>query len=425
MSVSEDEIKEKLATFLEKNSYSEILTGEDGTIFIASPWGDKTIGLVVPKETEKQDSLFDSLNVCTLPEKYSAIYHRDTKQLEVIWTAYRLNSASAETAEREFEFLFDGNTHKCWFGGASQRLMNIASCAEPVSNSTATNYRNLMSFIILQRLGDDEDNHHGGRALSTPRSFYIELGELDWEEIDSLVSHLNAYMSYYDTKTPQVLIHEPIIKDFAARDRYLHGDFPSKISGREIDINALTYWREATLSSNEIVTFLTCYRIIEYLAFHFIEAQTRSRIKKVLSSPHALSKIDTTMRSVVEALSAKNATEDIPKAQNLVSETIDMELLWAEIQRHKDYFCKPTNFDGGYAVKNLITDKDTCDTFSNNGVRNTLDRLRGIRNALSHGQDQQTRSVIRPTAHNRRLIRPWLNLIEIIAGEAMLNSEVV
>ncbi|ANT61906.1 hypothetical protein AYJ57_15730 [Salipiger sp. CCB-MM3] len=425
MSVSEEEVRGKLAAYLENNSYSEVSKGNDGIIFIATPWGDKTIGLVIPDDSDKQYSLFESLNGSTLPEKYSAIYHRDTKKLEVIWTAYHLNSASAETAEREFEFLFGGNTHKCWFGEASQRLMSIAACAEPVSNSNATNYRNLTSFMLLQRTEDGEDGHHGGRALSTPRSFYIDLGELDWEEIDNLVIHLNAFMSYYDTKTPQVLIHEPIAKDFSARDRYLHGEFPKKISGREIDINALNYWREATLSGNEIVTFLTCYRIIEYLAFHFIESQTRSRIKKILSSPHAHSKIDATMRSVVEALSAKSATDDIPKAQNLITETINMELLWTEITRHKKYFCTPTNFDGGYAVKSLITEKDSLETFSNNGVRNTFDRLRGIRNALSHGQDQQTRSVIRPTAHNRRLIRPWLNLIEIIAGEAMLNSEVV
>lgn len=425
MNVNKEEAKVELAAYFENNNYSDIDQGENGDLLITTPWGDKTIALLIPDEVEKRKILVESLNCCTLPEKYSAIYHNDTKQLEVIWTAYRLNSASIETAERNFEFTFNGNTHKCWFGEASQRLMSIAGCAEPVSNSNATNYRNLMSFIILQHLEDEDGDQPGTRTVSTPRSFYIQVGELNWAEIDNLIIHLNAFMSYYDTKTPQVLIHEPIAQNFDARDRYLHGEFPKKISGRDIDINALTYWREATLSSNEIDTFLTCYRIIEYLAFHFMESQTRSRVKKVLSSPHALSNIDATMRSVVEALSAKNAIEEIPKTQNLISETIDMELLWREIERHKDYFCKPTSFDGGYTVKNLITNKDSLETFSNNGVRSTLDRLRGIRNALSHGQDQQTRSVIRPTAHNRHLIRPWLNIIEIIAGEAMLNSNVV
>ena len=424
MAISKEEAETAVSKYLQKNKYSEVTTDERGRVLVSLPWGDKTLALVVPDDDKKRNSLLNSLNSCTLPERYSAILHEDSGYLEVIWTAYRLNPASAETAEREFEFSFRGNLHKCWFGSASSRLMSIASCAQPVSNSNATNYRNLMSFIILQNTESGED-HPGARSLSKPRSFFVNVGDLEWEDIDQLVVHLNAFMSYYDTKTPQVLIHEPISESFDKRDRYLHGKFPEKILGREIDINALTYWREATLSSNEIMAFLTCYRIIEYLAFHFTELQTRSRIKKVLSSPHALSDIDGTMRSVVEALSAKNATEEIPRTQNLISETIDMELLWREIDRHKSYFCKSTEFEGGYSVKSLITDKDTFGTFSNNGVRNTLDRLRGIRNALSHGQDHQTRSVIRPTAHNRRLMRPWVNIIEIVAGEAMLNSNVV
>lgn len=414
-----------LEPFLQRNQSSELAEDGDGGIFVQKPWGDRTLALLVPDEEQERNTLFETLNSCFLPEKYSAIHHVEENLLEVTWTAYKLNSASADTADRAFDFVYKGKTHACRFGAATEKLLAISSCAAPVSNSTATNYRNLMSFILYDRKESGDHDNPAIRSLSEPRSFFIELQDLEWENVDDLVVHLNAYMSYYDTKSPQILIHEQISTELPTRDRYLHGSFPGHILAREIDKNALTYWREATLSSNEIMSFLTCYRIVEYLAFHFIEVQTKSKIRRVLSSPHALTDLDRTMRSVVESLSTKNATEDIPKAQNLVCETLDLQLVWKEIEKHKEFFCQSTDFDGGYTVKSLIKDKDSFETFSNNGVRSMLDRLRGIRNALSHGQDQQTRSVIRPTAHNNQIIRPWLNLIEIIAGEAMLNSEVV
>ncbi|UWQ34604.1 hypothetical protein K3555_09010 [Leisingera sp. M527] len=425
MSIDIEEATESLEIFIKENPYSQLVAEEDQSVTIAKPWGDKTVALHVPSDMEAQAQLFQALNACTLPEKYSAIYHRDKQLLEVIWTAYRLTESSQVIVKRNFEFHFLGRVHQCWFAMSTEELMSIASSASPVTNSTSTNYRNMMSFMMLARDKERGGNTPSGRALSEPISFFIQLGDMPWEHLDRLIDNLNAYMSYYDTKAPQVLIHDPALSGYEARDRYLHGQFPEQIRGREIDVNALAYWREATLSSNEIVTFLTCYRIVEYLAFHFIEVQTKSKIRQLLSAPHALADLDETMKSVVEALSTKHATEDIPKAQHLVMATLDMKHLWCEVERHKDFFCTPTQFDGGYSVKPLITKKDELETFSNNGVRNTLDRLRGIRNALSHGQDQQTRSVIRPTVKNSHLIRPWLNLIEIIAGQAMLNNDVV
>lgn len=425
MNSSVDEIKNHLESFLKDNPYSDVVEDSEGALSVLKPWGDPAVSIEIPSSPDKKASLFTILNNCILPEKYSAIFHKDTACLEVIWTSYRLNAASAETADRSFVFNFNGHAHNCRFGASTESLLGIAACSSPTSNSTATNYRNLLSFIMREQSSDVDKTSATARTLDVARSFFVQTNGISWPEIDKLIVHLNAFMSYYDSKTPQILIHEPVEKPYDPRDRYLHGRFPEEINGREIDENALAFWREATLSNNEIMRFLTCYRIIEYLAFNFIEVQTRSKIRRILSMPHASSELDRVMSSVVEALSIKNATEDIPKALQLVSSTINMEFVWSEIDRHRDFFCKDTEFDGGYCVKKLIANGDNFETFSNNGVRSILDRLRGIRNALSHGQDQQTRSVIRPTARNNLIIRPWLNLIEIIAAEAMLCRDVV
>lgn len=52
------------------------------------------------------------------------------------------------------------------------------------------------------------------------------------------------------------------------------------------------------------------------------------------------------------------------------------------------------------------------------------DAFRKIRNALSHGKDQETTGVIRPTPKNVNLFQPWVHLISAAAGEVVLYKDV-
>jgi len=44
-----------------------------------------------------------------------------------------------------------------------------------------------------------------------------------------------------------------------------------------------------------------------------------------------------------------------------------------------------------------------------------------IRNSLSHGNDIETLGSILPTKTNEQLLKPWVNLLKIVAGEVILN----
>lgn len=414
----------QLKNFFDLNPHSEFKVKKSGAddeeFWIERPWDDKTLSIKIPTDDPRSiEGLFSALNGVILPARYSAIKHVSTGLLEVIWTAYKLQETSKEVVGRAFDFTYMGAKRRCTFGDATPELLTIAKHCFPVSIPNSTEHRNIVSLHFFAK-GIERPN------LDKPISFFVDINGMSEDQTLDFIKHLNAYMSFFDHKSPRVLVHEVSSPDeFPSRNRYRNGTFPKEIVGRNLDPNLLAYWNEMCATRNEIMRFLLCYRIIEYAAFNFIEAGTKSSIKRILSSPDIYDKLDSIIASVAEHVSMSKEVTEIPRAQNLVSATADLRCVWQEIVQNQSFFSCDTQFEGGFKVKALITGKDTYETWATNGVRNTLDRLRNIRNALSHGQDGQTRGTILPSADSARRIKPWLNLIEIIAGDAILHRDAV
>jgi hypothetical protein len=419
------EVKDRLTEFFAKNSKSvlverEVSDGTDKEFLIENPWDDRTVAIFLPiaASLDEFENLVAALNKVVLPSRFSAVLHTENKELEVIWTAYKLKAPSSEVVNRTFDFQFEGRSHKCRFGEATPQLRLIAKHCAPVSVPTSTEHRNILSLHLLEN-GFDRPN------LDKAISFFISLNDLEESNLVDFVHHLNAYMVYFDHRTPKVLIHDNlVIGEMPIRDRYISGEFPRNISASRIEPILLAYWNEMGMTRNEIMRFLLCYRIIEYAAFNFVEGATKIKIKRLLMSPDLLDNLDLVVSRVAEITNMSKEASEIPRAQSLVSATVNLDCVWKEIERDKDFFSQQTCFDGGFSVTALISNKEVFENWEKNGVRNTLDRLRQIRNALSHGQDGQTRGTILPNRANAILLRPWLNLIEIIAGDAILYREV-
>lgn len=389
------------------------LRDELGSFQIANPWGDKTLSIFLPDDDTERLALAKHLNGVVLPPRYSAVLHRSTQHLEVLWTAYRLRAASTEIKDREFTLNWEGVDRVLRFGDSSDAVLSLAKRCFATSNESLTNHRNILSFNLFAENPDHP-------ALDRPLSFFVDCSGIDVEDLNEFVLHVNAYMTYFDRKSPRILIHSDAENDLTPRDRYVEGEFPKKISARRIDANLLSFWNEVFMSNDQIMRFLLCYRIVEYAAFNYLGAKTKQEIRRLLSKPSLPQSVDEAIDKLVEALVQSKEIEAIPRTQNLVAETVDLEKLWENIELNLDYFRGEHVFDGGFRVAPLLSGKCDFQTWKTNGVRNTMDRLRGIRNALSHGQDGSTRGTIRPTKVNEHSLLPWVNLIEIIAGDAML-----
>ncbi|MEP2919128.1 MAG: hypothetical protein ABJP06_00225 [Sulfitobacter sp.] len=412
-----DAISVEFESFINLNPTVELATieGDDARYEFRfdMPWGDKTLAVFLPRSSEERIELATALSELILPTQFSAVYHIKTNKLEVLWTAYKLRAASEEVKDRVFDFNWMGTIRSSRFARSSDVVLCLAKHCLPISNESLTGHRNILPFHFYAT----EIEHP---SLNEPMSFWIDCDGLEMDDLKTYVRHLNAHMTYFDRSSPRVLIHEEIGSGFQRRSRYVEGEFPAVINAREVDANLLAFWNEIFESNNEIMRFLLCYRIVEYAAFNYLDAKTKKEVMRLLSQPSLPQNVASVSGTLLEIFMQSKETEQIPRLQNLVSETVDLKRVWEVISINSDYFRKPHVFEGGYTISPLLSGKCDFETWKPNGVRTTMDRLRQIRNALSHGQDGATRGTIQPTIGNSQSLVPWVNLIEILAGDVML-----
>lgn len=414
-----DAIKAKLAQFIENNPSSEIISDLDNgeaAFSIKKPWDDESLGFYFSSEAE---DLFDALNNLLLPERFSAIYHLDTKKFEILWTAYKLPETQKEIVSRAFKFTFDGNVHKCHFTTSSDRLLTLAKYAKPLKLSY-TAFRNMQSFDNHVRLTEQGKT---SPAYGEPISFWIENIEWDNDAVTELITNLNFYLTYYDNDSPSVLIHSlDEDKTPHPRCRYVADTFPKNISAQKLDTNLISFWLAAE-TGDPARRFQYYYRIIEYASFFYLEGSAKQAVKKILSSPNAIDDIASVTEKLMAAFQMSKLDEYARFAQ-IIQDTVDPKLLWKEIKGNQDAFSKEFKFDGGFVLKPLVANTTKESTFLPKGLETFTKTIRDIRNALSHGRDQKTGTVITPTSRNLKALQPWVHLIASAAGEVVLYKDV-
>ena len=414
-------VRVALTPFLESNQQSKLVeiappTGASWCA-ILRPWNDTSLALRVP---DNDDAFIESMNAVILPQRFTALYHQDTKRLEVIWTAYELDEASAETSKRSFKYSYQGKVYKCGFGRSSDRLLKIAKTFVPLKISN-TQFRNLQSFKFYDDLGQGGDADEDG--ISEPISFWVD--GLTWTDdfVVEFFNNLNFYMSYYDFEGPVVVIH-PVDdgEDLQPRRRYISGKFPSTIKGAKLDNNLLSFW-QASAEGDSARRFQYYYRIIEYASFYYLESSARLAVKRVLMSPDAADDIAGTTEKLMAAFQLSKLDE-YARFSQLLNDTLDPKLLWAEIKQNLPAYCKDIKFEGGFVLKALVSNTTKESNFCTKGVEIFTKSVRDIRNALSHGRDFKTASVIVPTQRNLKALQPWVHLIAIAAGQVVLFKDI-
>ncbi|HEX3944607.1 MAG TPA: hypothetical protein VHW69_11010, partial [Rhizomicrobium sp.] len=263
------QVRQVFSAFLEANTGSSIETvtrGANERIAIKKPWGEDGLVIYVPDDPA---DLASALNNLLLPPALTAVYHRDMRSLEVIWTAYTPKDSSRNVFGRKFVFAMEGRQYECEFGRASERLLLMAETAIPVGVSE-TQHRNLQSFYMYAHWQLDIKKAAAKQAappdppqgIGQPTCFWIK--ELDWNDdaITKLVRHLNFYMTYFDSASPYILMWPPKADAWNSKVRFLHGEFPTHIDSQPIDDILLQFWI-ACKSGDSGKAFVYYYRIIE------------------------------------------------------------------------------------------------------------------------------------------------------------------
>lgn len=414
-----EEAKRRLRDFLKHNPHSSIdlLSPEDdNSLHVKNPWGDSSLIIYLG---DLPDAIIETLNQLLLPERYSAIWHRDYKSLEVIWTALPLSADLEELKGRKFEFRFKGKKHVCHFTKSSDRLMELAKFTLPITSS-GTNFRNLNSYHRFAHRGHDRDDPD---TLGEPLSFWV--ANVSWQDANvlELLENLNFHLAYYDKRSPLVVIHPP--PDDGApkgRSRYIVGKFPKIVTGKALDPNLVSFWSEARLSDPQLA-YLLYYRIIEYAAAHFLDEGIRIQLRRLLVAPNLADNLPDALNKIVAAVSPAKI-DDHSKVLSVWRRCVDAKYVWQEVSQNLDFFSEDCLFDGGFKAKAIVGKAESESTFCGRPQDGLVNTLRSIRNTLAHGKDQETGTVIRPTTHNAQLLRPWVYLLGIGAGEVVLLKDV-
>lgn len=416
--MTEEEAIAALKTFLDNNPKSSVkkiqtLSGRSA-VAVVNPWGDSSLAIEIGTNAEK---LIPALNGLMLPERLSALYHINSRQLEVMWTAYRLSPNNAAVPGRKFTFRYQDTVHECEFRRASNELLTIAPNYEPQGPSDI-NYRNIASFESFVTSGRSAQSE--GSRFGEPLCFFISNIDYSEDAIVKFLMSLNFYMSYYDALTPRVLIHPPAATKGpdGASTRFRHRDFPSSIGARTLDPELLQFW-SACFTNEPARQFLYAYRIIEHAAFFFVESAPKIAVRKALSLPNALDDVAGTADRVLAAV-RMSKIDEYQRLEQLAAQCVEPEGLWEVISAHMDAFSRVETFDGGFELQPLVEGKGSEREFKNSGVRSFCSIARRIRNALSHGREERNATVITPTKQNYDKLRPWASLITRAAGDVIL-----
>jgi hypothetical protein len=416
-----DAAKILFAPYLAANEHSTIervARGAGGArIAIVKPWEESGIAIFLQHD---KAALANALNNLILPVPFTAIYHKDTRELEVIWTAYPIGGASVEVLERKFDIEFEGVKHGCNFGGSSARLLTIATSAVPIGVSD-TQHRSLPSYSQYVKWKKDADAGKAEQPAGRPVSFWINNLDWDAERAIRLARHLNFYLTYYDALSPFMFIWPSKMEAAESRSRYIRGAFPEHIDWQPVEDDLLHFWH-ALKEGDAGRKFVYAYRIIEHASYGYIEKAARLKIKRLIATAHEFDdRADLCDAVVATALGSKDM-DDGARMAALLAEMLDPALLWKEIIRNRAAFEKSVTFDGGYILKNLISADDTETTFAAGGVGKFSHAARHIRNHLSHGRDRYSQTSITPTMENFRKLEPWVGPLIAVAGEVIFNK---
>ena len=410
-----------LKQFLVSNQSSGVsvteIDGPDGKkiLVVSKPWGDLSVLLLIPDDIV---AFAATLNNLILPQRYSAIWHRDTKSLEILWTAFRAPSFLDDVTNRKFKFTFRHKEYACEFSRASESVLTLARAFQSGASSD-TQYRNLPAFNIYVT----KQPQALQSLLGDPLCFWIK--DIDWDEdtILALRLHLNFYLNYFDIRSPLITMHSASPPTATKeRIRYIANEFPKKITSADIDPNVLFLWEAA--SKGEITTrFLYYYRVIEYSSVVYMDSAARSALRIALSLPNALDDLAAATESVVAAVQ-KMKMDEFARYDAMLRELVDPKLLWREINENLAAFTQDTQFEGGFKVHALLTPNRTEADFIQSDVLAFGRAIRDMRNALSHGRDQKTGTTISPTTHNIALLSPWIGPTSIVAAQVIMYKDV-
>ena len=406
-------LRAKLHSFLTLNPQSAFITANSEHV-VAKLWGED--GIEIPLSGDNED-LLEALNATRLPPRFTAIWHEDTSEFEVIYTVL---SKDNHLGDRQFAFWYKDQSYDCQFGPSSSRLRAIARQARPSGSMPSINFRNLQ---LLKLFEDSVERRANSPFVKNrePTSFWIRgIGTYDDDLIGGLVRNLNFHMSYFDRTSPTILVHEESTAsgDINDQSRTAAVNFPDTISAQDIDQHLLVLWASAE-EGDPFHRFIQYYQILEYSGFYHVKDKVRREVERAIVAPDASARPDRVAQQLLEAIAEDNRS-DSDKINAVIDECVDPSEMWDVLEGSLSEFSERIELDGGFVLPSVISSTTDREGFLKSWNRHFSAALHQVRNALVHARESRQSTMIAPTTANRARLSRWLLPLSETAARVML-----
>lgn len=400
-----DSLTTDLKPFIDANPTAE-LREQDGVVTIAKPWGDDTIQIDL---SGNEESLVAALNDLVLHPSFSALYHRSTRTMEFIYSAF----VPPDELNRKFSFAFDGKEYACDFSACSEQLLLIADAFDPSGPSNDGAYRNLLTFKRYLRF-KEEDGSPWQKGDRVAASFWLRNVDADETFLLRLTRHLNFYTYYFERTCPQVMIHDERRTVTVRRLNSPFDSFPVNIVSRGLDDYLMGLWENSVNASDVFRKYLYLYQMLEYTAFYYIQNKVMCQLQRILVAPETAASPFAASQRIIETMTADKMADEA-KIEAIVQEAVNPELVWKEIEVNKSAFSSDVTFDGGFVLKALLKPDAKYSDFQSGWEKNLPTSFRRIRNALVHAREARMSDVISPSTANYERLAPWIGPLNRVA----------
>lgn len=377
-------------------------------------WNDSSFSFIFDKE---EDTLF--LDDCVFNDELFAIYHKTTQKYEFIFLPL------SKKIERSFEYIYQGHTYKLYYGKPTENFRKLLSHFEmnEIDDISDRAY-SLMNFDIFYSKAEE--------SALTPINFFVEgdFDKIPFEEHLAFFKHVNFMMSYYDRKTPTILIFnkkknnvedESIIEEPC---KLKTQTFPKIINGNKIDTTLLELYEAARSANSVRLQYIFYYQILEYCSYYYIENDLKRKIANIVKNPDILN-TDMYSQKIIEIYSEyfRSNKEESKRMERLICDFCEYNDIKQELETNSKSFIEDICFDGGLVIKGIFNKKEDIDNPPKEVLPSIRKNVEKIRNVLVHAREARENVVITPTQRNSYLLGPYLFLLRRIAELVMIRYE--
>jgi hypothetical protein len=401
----------------QKNNPGAKIVEETEHYNIDNLWNDDTF-----RARFKKTEDFSSLETIFLYHEFAAIYHKQAKFIEYIFTPL---DSQHPLISRKFSIFYKGVEFVAEFSEPSEAFKLIANAFTELKPPSNTNYRNIDRFRNFYK--KDTLSASSIKAFYNKKSpvMFKLSGDFDAIDLDlvGFSKNVNFYLEYYDRKSPYILMFEKEPETYSVPCYNTKSGFPETINTKKIDPVLVDLFEVARVTNNNRLCYLFYYQVLEYCAYYYFSQDINGKLTKILKQPDLLMNVSGYGKSIVDLLKPELSIKDEIKVQNLIGEFIVINDIHHELEENIDYFCKDIIFDGDFVIKKLFNSAEELQNQPVGLVKEIKQNIEKIRNVLVHIRESRENKVILPTKRNSNLLIPYLHLVKRIAEKIAIQYE--